>query len=85
MKSGFKSVHWRSSIFFIGGALCVGIVLPANDPALISLLSSGETGTGAASPFVIAMNNTNIGVLSHIVNALLMASIPSTGNAYVYS
>ncbi|TDZ20966.1 General amino acid permease AGP2 [Colletotrichum orbiculare MAFF 240422] len=81
MKSASKSVYWR---FFIGGALRVGIVLPANDPTLISLLSSGETGTGAASPFVIAMNNTNIGIIPHIVNALLMTSIFSTGNAHVY-
>ncbi|KAL0935942.1 general amino acid permease agp2 [Colletotrichum truncatum] len=84
MKSAFKSVYWRFGIFFIGGALCVGIVLPANDPTLLSVLSNGETGTGAASPFVIAMKNMNIGVLPHIVNALLLTSIYSAGNAYVY-
>ncbi|KAF9873724.1 histidine permease [Colletotrichum karsti] len=84
MKAAFKSVYWRFGIFFIGGALCVGIVLPANDPSLLSVLSSGETGTGAASPFVIAMKNMNVGVLPHIVNALLLTSIYSAGNAYVY-
>ncbi|KAI8243595.1 General amino acid permease [Colletotrichum sp. SAR 10_99] len=84
MKSAFKSVYWRFGIFFIGGALCVGIVLPANDPTLLRVLSNGETGTGAASPFVIAMKNMNIGVLPHIVNALLLTSIYSAGNAYVY-
>ncbi|KAF5494267.1 General amino acid permease AGP2 [Colletotrichum siamense] len=84
MKSAFKSVYWRFGIFFIGGALCVGIVLPANDPTLLRVLSNGETGTGAASPFVIAMKNMNIGILPHIVNALLLTSIYSAGNAYVY-
>ncbi|KAF0315550.1 general amino acid permease agp2, partial [Colletotrichum asianum] len=85
MKSAFKSVYWRFGIFFIGGgALCVGIVLPADDPTLLRVLSNGETGTGAASPFVIAMKNMNIGVLPHIVNALLLTSIYSAGNAYVY-
>lgn len=84
MKSAFKSVYWRFGIFFIGGALCVGIVLPANDPTLLRVLSKGETGTGAASPFAIAMKNMNIGVLPHIVNALLLTSIYSAGNAYVY-
>ncbi|KAJ3948526.1 uncharacterized protein N0V96_002781 [Colletotrichum fioriniae] len=84
MKAAFKSVYWRFGIFFVGGALCVGIVLPANDPTLLSVLSSGETGTGAASPFVIAMKNMNVGVLPHFVNALLLTSIYSAGNAYVY-
>ncbi|KAK1532176.1 general amino acid permease AGP2 [Colletotrichum costaricense] len=84
MKAAFKSVYWRFGLFFIGGALCVGIILPANDPTLLSVLSSGETGTGAASPFVIAMKNMNVGVLPHLVNALLLTSIYSAGNAYVY-
>ncbi|GJC92776.1 general amino acid permease AGP2 [Colletotrichum higginsianum] len=84
MKAAFKSVYWRFAIFFIGGALCVGIVLPADDPTLLSVLSAGDTGTGAASPFVIAMKNMGIGGLPHLVNALLLTSIYSAGNAYVY-
>ncbi|KAE8152977.1 AAT family amino acid transporter [Aspergillus avenaceus] len=85
LKKAFKSVYWRFGIFFLGGALCVGIVLPANDPTLLRVLSSGETGTGASSPFVIAMSNMKIEVLPHIVNALLLTSIYSAGDAYVYT
>ncbi|KAL1871756.1 hypothetical protein Plec18167_006906 [Paecilomyces lecythidis] len=84
MKSAFKSVYWRFGVFFIGGALCVGIVLPANDPTLLRVLGSGNTGTGAASPFVMAMNNMHIEALPHLINALLLSSIYSAGNSYVY-
>ena len=84
MKTAFKSVYWRFGIFFIGGALCAGIVLPANDPTLLQVLGSGDTGTSAASPFVIAMTNMKIEVLPHLINALLLTSIYSAGNAYVY-
>ncbi|KXH46421.1 histidine permease [Colletotrichum salicis] len=44
----------------------------------------GGALTGAASPFVIAMKNMNVGLLPHLVNALLLTSIYSAGNAYIY-
>lgn len=81
LKQAFKTVYWRFGVFFIGGALCVGIILPYNDPTL----NSGDgSGTAAASPYVIAMRNMQVSVLPHIVNALLVTSIFSAGNAYVY-
>ncbi|RDL41495.1 uncharacterized protein BP5553_01474 [Venustampulla echinocandica] len=86
IKNAFKTVYWRFGIFFICGALCVGIVLPSNDPTLVEILggSSGGAGTAAASPYVIAMNNLGIGVLPHITNALMVTSIFSAGNTYTY-
>lgn len=81
LKQAFKTVYWRFGIFFIGGALAVGIILPYNDPTLNS--GDGE-GTAAASPYVIAMRNMQVSVLPDIVNALLVTSIFSAGNAYVY-
>ncbi|PWY87285.1 AAT family amino acid transporter [Aspergillus sclerotioniger CBS 115572] len=85
LKSAFKSVYWRLGVFFIGGALCVGIILPANDPTLLRVLGDGDTGTGASSPYVIAMTNMGVEVLPDLVNALLFTSIYSAGNAYVYT
>ena len=84
IKAAFKTVYIRFAIFFIGGALCVGIVCAYNDPALVEILTSGGTGTAAASPYVIAMRNLGIGVLPHITNALMMTSIFSAGNTYTY-
>jgi amino acid transporter len=43
----------RLSIFYILGALCVSIVTPYNDPALLGAISAGAPGA-AKSPYVIA-------------------------------
>lgn len=83
IKNAFKTVYWRFGAFFILGAICVGIVLPYNDPELLSVLKAGES-SAAASPYVIAMKNLKIGGLPHLVNALLITSIFSAGNTYTY-
>lgn len=86
LKTAFKTTYLRFAFFFIGSALCVGIVIPSNDKSLLAILSgsSGGSGTAAASPYVIAMKNLGISVLPHITNALLVTSIFSAGNAYTY-
>ncbi|EXJ55940.1 hypothetical protein A1O7_08871 [Cladophialophora yegresii CBS 114405] len=84
LKEAFKTVYWRFGVFFILGALCVGIVVPYNDPTLNSVLNDGATGTAGASPYVIAMQNMGISVLPDLTNALLVTSIFSAGNTYVY-
>lgn len=86
IKNAFKTVYARFAIFFIGGALAVGIVLPYNDPVLVAVVTGTGSGggTAAASPYVIAMKNLGIGVFPHIVNALLLTSIFSAGNTYTY-
>lgn len=83
LKRAFNTMYWRFGVFFIGGALCCGIVIPYNDQNLIDILGGSGGGTGAASPYVIAMTNLGIGVLPHITNALLVTSIFSAGNSYV--
>ncbi|KAI0123734.1 histidine permease [Xylariales sp. AK1849] len=80
LKQGFKTMYWRFGAFFIGGALCVGIILPYND----ATLENAGTGTANGSPYVIAMQNMGISVFPHIVNALMVTSIFSAGNAYTY-
>ncbi|KAF7556452.1 hypothetical protein G7Z17_g1444 [Cylindrodendrum hubeiense] len=78
IKSAFKTVYYRFCIFFIVGALAVGIVVPYNNEIL------GSGSTAAASPYVIAMEIMGIKVLPHIVNALILTSIFSAGNTYTY-
>lgn len=81
LKQAFKTMYWRFGFFFIGGALCVGIILPYNDPTLN--INDGA-GTANASPYVIAMRNMGVSFLPHLTNALLVSSIFSAGNAYTY-
>ncbi|KPM42831.1 General amino acid permease AGP2 [Neonectria ditissima] len=81
LKQAFKTMYWRFGFFFIGGALCVGIILPYNDKTLN--INDGA-GTANASPYVIAMQNMDVSFLPHLTNALLISSIFSAGNAYTY-
>ncbi|KAH7090205.1 amino acid permease/ SLC12A domain-containing protein [Paraphoma chrysanthemicola] len=86
LKSAFKVTYARFAFFFIGSALCVGIVIPYNEKTLLDILSGSSEGAGtaAASPYVIAMRNLKISGLPHLTNALLCTSIFSAGNAYTY-
>ena len=86
IKNAFKTVYYRFGLFFIGGALAVGIVCPYNDKTLVAILSGdkGGGGTAAASPYVIAMANMGVSVFPHVVNALMVTSIFSAGNTYTY-
>lgn len=106
LPSAFRSFVWRILFFFVGSALCMGIVIPYNDETLNSILNGDVTGsgTGAASyafppptmgikselttnpsPFVIAMSRLQIQGLPHLVNALIMTSIFSSGNGLLFS
>lgn len=50
MSKAFSSFVWRLMFFFIGGALCVGIVIPYDDKILHDYISGSKEGsaTGAA-------------------------------------
>ncbi len=69
IKAAFKMVYLRFGIFFIGGALAVGIVCNSRDPKLADVVLGGSSGSAAASPYVIAMQNMGIDVFPSIVNA----------------
>ncbi|KAI8289312.1 General amino acid permease [Colletotrichum sp. SAR11_57] len=81
IKKAFKTTYYRLAYFFLGGAICVGIVVPHNDPTLRAIVNGEkESGSGAASPYVIAMTNLGVGVLPHLVNALILSSVFAAGN-----
>ncbi|CUM46194.1 uncharacterized protein AC631_00009 [Debaryomyces fabryi] len=83
LPSAFKQVFIRLSVFFIGGALCVGILVAYDDPKLVSTMGASIPGAGG-SPYVIAMQNLNIKVLPDIINALLVTAAFSAGNSYTF-
>ncbi|KAJ5887088.1 hypothetical protein N7504_011135 [Penicillium tannophilum] len=85
IKAAFKTVYLRFGLFFMGGALAVGIVCSCRDPALTAVVAGTTSGsTAAASPYVIGMRNLGITIFPSIINALLLTSIFSAGNTYTY-
>ncbi|KAJ0281730.1 hypothetical protein CBS470a_008129 [Colletotrichum nupharicola] len=83
MPRAFNAVFYRLTAFFVLGSLCVGILVPYNDPEMTAAFKDGQPGA-AASPYVVAMNRLKIGVLPHIVNAMVLTAAFSAGNSYVY-
>ncbi|KAM0214167.1 hypothetical protein ACHAQI_003791 [Fusarium lateritium] len=77
----FKTIIHRLMVFFIGGCLCVGILVPYNDKTL----TGGADTYSGASPYVISMERLQIPVLPSIVTAVLITTIVSAGNAYTFN
>ena len=79
----FKGVFYRLTTFFILGSLCIGIVVPYDDPDLLRAISDARPGAGA-SPYTIAMNRLGIRILPHIINVFVLSAVYSAGNSFVY-
>jgi amino acid transporter len=76
LKTPFNTVYFRFGIILTGRELCYCILIPYNDTNLIAILCDGsDNETGAATPYVNAMQNLCIGILPHITSALLVTSI----------
>jgi amino acid transporter len=76
-----RRVFWRILFFYVFGSFIIGVCISSSDPAL-----TDENAKGAqSSPWVIAMKNASIPVLPHIINAVILTSATSSGNAFLYT
>ncbi|WPH02405.1 Hypothetical protein R9X50_00526800 [Acrodontium crateriforme] len=74
-----RRVFWRILFFYVLGSLAIGVLVPANDP---HLLKGSET---AKSPWVIAIGRAGIPALPSVINAVILTSATSSGNAFLYT
>lgn len=81
LPTAVKQVFWRICLFYIVSLTLVGLLVPYDDPRLISGQSSSDI---RASPFVIAIKNAGIAVLDSIMNVVIMIAVLSVGNSSVY-
>ncbi|KPI35340.1 putative proline-specific permease put4 [Cyphellophora attinorum] len=73
-----RRVIWRLILFYVGGALAIGVLVPSKNPGLLY-------GKGVAkSPYLIAIQNAGIPVLPSILNAVIISSAASSANANLY-
>ncbi|KAM5344436.1 hypothetical protein ACJ41O_012972 [Fusarium nematophilum] len=79
-----RLIFYRIVGFCIVGVLAVGIICSSRDGRLLGAIEDGQPGA-AASPWVIGIQNLGIGFLPHLINALIMLSGWSCGNAYLFS
>ncbi|TYJ54809.1 hypothetical protein B9479_004480 [Cryptococcus floricola] len=75
-----KRVFFRLLFFYVMGTFIISVLVPYTEPNLLN-----GSGTAAASPFVIAIQNAGIKALPSIVNAVLLISAWSAGNSDLYA
>ncbi|KAI8961477.1 proline-specific permease [Daldinia sp. FL1419] len=71
---------WRLAIFYGLGSLVIGVLVPNTDEMLLN----GDSNA-SASPFVLGILRAGIGGLNHVINAAILTSAWSAGNAFCYS
>ncbi|KAI0432443.1 amino-acid permease inda1 [Xylaria sp. FL1042] len=71
---------WRLAIFYGLGSLVIGVLVRNDDDRLLSGHSNAS-----ASPFVIGIQRAGIPVLNHLINAAILTSAWSAGNAFCFS
>ena len=74
-----KQVIWRIAIFYIVNLFLIGLIVPANSPAL-----SANGAESRHSPFVIAIQLAGIKVLPSIFNAVILISVMSVANSCTF-
>jgi len=75
---------YRLIAFYILGSLVIGVIVAYNDPELLSAVSSGNN-TASASPFVLGIQRAGIRGLNHVINAVILTSAWSAGNAFLFA
>lgn len=80
----FRSVYVRLTVFFIGSSVAVGLLVPFDDPILVNAINHEAPGA-ARTAWVRALNRLDVPVLPHIINAVILTSIFSAGNALVFA
>ncbi|GAA5876077.1 hypothetical protein JCM1840_002763 [Sporobolomyces johnsonii] len=78
--SAIRKVWIRIIFFYILGVLIIGLLVPSNDPRLAL-----DSGTAAASPFVIAISDAGIKGLPSVINAALLTSAWSAASSDLYT
>ncbi|KAJ7141206.1 amino acid permease/ SLC12A domain-containing protein [Mycena epipterygia] len=80
LPKAIKRVYIRLLLFYIGGVILIGLLVPSNDPDL----NLGSLTT-ASSPFVIAIKRSGIKSLPSIINACFLTSAWSAGSSDLYT
>jgi amino acid transporter len=76
-----RRVFWRILFFYVLSSFFIGVCISSNDPSL----TNDALGGARKSPWVIACKNAMIPVLPHIINAVILTSATSSGNAFLYT
>lgn len=81
LPKAIKQVFWRICLFYLVSLTMIATLVSYKDERLIGQSSVDAT----ASPFVIAVVNGGVKGLPSVINAVILISVISVGNASVYA
>ncbi|TKI57060.1 amino acid permease [Brevibacillus antibioticus] len=76
-----RQIFWRILIFYILAILIIGLLVPYDNPNLIS----GDITDIAISPFTIVFENAGFAFAASVMNAVILTSVLSAGNSGMYA
>lgn len=79
LPKAIKRVYVRILLFYIGGVIIIGLLVPSNSTGL------NLNSTAAGSPFVIAIKTAGIKGLPSVINAALLTSACSAASSDLYT
>ncbi|KAH9946675.1 amino acid permease [Amylocystis lapponica] len=80
LPKAIRRVYVRILLFYIGGVIIIGLLVPSNNPGLNLKVSNA-----AKSPFVIAISAAGIKGLPSVINAALLTSAWSAASSDLYT
>lgn len=80
LPKAIKRVYVRILLFYIGGVIIIGLLVPSNAKDL-----NLNASTAAKSPFVIAIKTAGIKGLPSVINAALLTSATSAASSDLYT
>lgn len=78
-----KRTYIRIYLFYIGGIFFLNCLISSINPKMVESLTNGTTGS-AGSPWVIGIEQVGVKGLAALINACIMSSAFSCGNAFFY-
>lgn len=81
LPKAIKSVFWRIIVFYMGGIIVIGFLIPYTDP---NLLSTGIENV-SVSPFTLVFQRAGFAAAASFMNAVILTSVLSCGNSGLYA
>ncbi|CAO3702528.1 unnamed protein product [Rhizopus stolonifer] len=76
-----KQIFWRIILFYILAIVIIGLIIPYDDPSLLS----SKVSQISVSPFTLVFKKAGINPAAHLMNAVILTTVLSAGNSGLYA
>lgn len=76
-----RQIFWRILLFYILAIFVIGLLIPYDNPYLVS----GDITDIAVSPFTLVFEKAGLAFAASVMNAVILTSVLSAGNSGMYA